>query len=211
MEFENQNEEQPFDNTQIKIQYSTDGVVWRDIGDPVIAHPGQTIFHPVVPLFTRDLRVITQIPDVGIQPQISDMTIDPEFDAAAEQPKPEGSGTPIVVHVMKDIAERVAVGVERYGEPLKANNGRNALLDLYQELIDGVMYIRQELEERKSKDEQIDILENTNRTLKHINDILVSQRDEAERARNDLQASVNKLMARIGELERIPRAVKWFV
>jgi len=35
-----------------------------------------------------------------------------------------------------------------YGEPLRAHNGRVALVDLYQEVLDAAMYVRQLIEER---------------------------------------------------------------
>ena len=52
--------------------------------------------------------------------------------------------------VIADIERRKAVGIERYGNALQAFNGRNALQDLYEELIDAAMYTRQLLEESKS-------------------------------------------------------------
>lgn len=51
--------------------------------------------------------------------------------------------------VIEDITERKRVGIERYGTPLQTFNGRDALIDLYQELLDAVMYTRQLIEERK--------------------------------------------------------------
>lgn len=50
--------------------------------------------------------------------------------------------------VIRDIAERKQVGIERYGTPLQAHNGRDALVDAYQEALDLVMYLRQMIEER---------------------------------------------------------------
>jgi hypothetical protein len=46
-------------------------------------------------------------------------------------------------YVLADIQERIAVGEAKYGTKLKTNNGRDALIDLYQELLDAVMYTRQ--------------------------------------------------------------------
>lgn len=51
--------------------------------------------------------------------------------------------------VIADIEKRRAVGIERYGTALQTFNGRSALLDLYEELIDGTMYARQRLEEER--------------------------------------------------------------
>lgn len=51
--------------------------------------------------------------------------------------------------VITDIEERKRVGIERYGTPLQTFNGRDAVIDLYQELLDATMYVRQHIEERK--------------------------------------------------------------
>ena len=48
------------------------------------------------------------------------------FNAAAEQPTPHGSGTPIVDLVKQDLETRAQAGQLKYGERLKAHNGRNA-------------------------------------------------------------------------------------
>jgi len=45
--------------------------------------------------------------------------------------------------------ERRQMGFEKYGTPLQAFNGRNSLVDLYQELLDAVVYIRTQIEEDK--------------------------------------------------------------
>ena len=49
--------------------------------------------------------------------------------------------------VIKDIGDRVNAGKKAYGTPLQPFNGRSALVDLYQELIDASFYIRQKIEE----------------------------------------------------------------
>jgi hypothetical protein len=50
--------------------------------------------------------------------------------------------------VLDDMAARREVGIERYGTPLQPHNGRDALRDLYEELLDAVAYTRQLIEER---------------------------------------------------------------
>lgn len=50
--------------------------------------------------------------------------------------------------VAHDLLERQRLGVRRYGQPLQPANGRDALLDLYEELLDSVCYLRQAIEER---------------------------------------------------------------
>jgi hypothetical protein len=54
----------------------------------------------------------------------------------------------IVDLVIEDLIERKRVGIERYGTPLQAHNGRDSLVDLYQELQDAVLYVRQKIEEQ---------------------------------------------------------------
>lgn len=51
--------------------------------------------------------------------------------------------------VTKDIAARKELGIRRYGTALQPFNGRDALLDLYEELLDATMYIKQLLVERE--------------------------------------------------------------
>lgn len=70
-------------------------------------------------------------------------------EATAHQPTPKGTGTAITPLVIADLEARSAAGAIKYGEPLRANNGRDALVDAYQEALDLAQYIRQELEERK--------------------------------------------------------------
>lgn len=49
--------------------------------------------------------------------------------------------------VALDIEARARKGEAKYGERLRAFNGRDASLDLYQEITDSVMYLRQIIEE----------------------------------------------------------------
>lgn len=50
--------------------------------------------------------------------------------------------------VIRDMRDRDNIGRERYGTPLQTNNGRDGLVDAYQEVLDLAVYLRQELEER---------------------------------------------------------------
>ena len=67
----------------------------------------------------------------------------------ADQPPPTG-GTGPSIHdlVVADLGDRKQVGLERYGTLLQAHNGRDALVDLYQELLDACCYARQAIAER---------------------------------------------------------------
>jgi hypothetical protein len=56
--------------------------------------------------------------------------------------------------VVEDIKYRKLFGEKKYGVPLRANNGRDALQDLYEELLDAIQYLKQlqiEREEQKEK------------------------------------------------------------
>lgn len=50
--------------------------------------------------------------------------------------------------VIDDIYKRRLLGIKRYGTALQANNGRDALLDAYEEALDLTMYLKQVLVER---------------------------------------------------------------
>lgn len=66
-----------------------------------------------------------------------------------DQPPPVGNDRPAIQDlVLADIAERKRIGIERYGRALQPHNGRDALVDAYQEVLDLAMYVRQEIEER---------------------------------------------------------------
>lgn len=51
--------------------------------------------------------------------------------------------------VQADIAARKKQGIKTYGKPLRANNGRNALQDAYEECLDMACYLKQAIEEQK--------------------------------------------------------------
>lgn len=72
-----------------------------------------------------------------------------EHAATAKQSAPKGSGNPILGMVLADLTNRALEGKEKYGEPLKAHNGRNALWDAYQEALDLAMYLRQLIQEQQ--------------------------------------------------------------
>lgn len=59
-------------------------------------------------------------------------------------------GTPIFDLVIADMEARKMLGYGRYGVYLQAHNGRDALIDLYQELLDACVYLRQAIEEQQN-------------------------------------------------------------
>lgn len=73
-------------------------------------------------------------------------------DLVNDQPAPvRNKGRAIWPLVINDMIERDSVGRERYGTPLQANNGRDALVDAYQEALDLAVYLRQAIDERNDK------------------------------------------------------------
>lgn len=53
--------------------------------------------------------------------------------------------------VIQDMRARDAMGAVKYGTRLQAYNGRDALVDAYQEALDLCVYLRQAIEERKRR------------------------------------------------------------
>lgn len=89
---------------------------------------------------------ILQIPDV---PDLSSLP-DRSEDLVKEQRAPEHNDGPAVWDlVMEDFRARDTEGRRKYGTPLQPNNGRDPLVDAYQEALDLVVYLRQEIHERR--------------------------------------------------------------
>jgi len=63
----------------------------------------------------------------------------------------------LVEDVVQDLSERELQGVESYGTPLQINNGRDALVDAYEELLDGFMYLTQRSAEEKWENYNINL------------------------------------------------------
>lgn len=85
--------------------------------------------------------------------------------ATQRQPKPRGTGQEIYPLVWRDlealagsmaggpiadVAARVDYGIAIYGEPLRSNNGRDAVADALQEAVDAPVYIRQLISEGRT-------------------------------------------------------------
>lgn len=73
-----------------------------------------------------------------------------DFDASRHEPDPAPGQTDIGQLVLIDIQARIDAGYEKYGTKLQSHNGRNALIDAYQEAIDLCMHLRQAIEEQKT-------------------------------------------------------------
>lgn len=70
-----------------------------------------------------------------------------------DQPKPTTvqDGPFVKDLVIRDIEELCERRRVKYGTHLQAGNGRDALLDLYEELVDAVLYLKQLLLERQEE------------------------------------------------------------
>lgn len=65
------------------------------------------------------------------------------------QPAPNPNKLPHIGDlVARDLYDRMRQGIETYGVPLQPFNGRDALQDLYEELLDACCYLRQAMYER---------------------------------------------------------------
>lgn len=79
---------------------------------------------------------------------------------SAEQPPPrKNNSQPIWELVVSDMQARDQVGRERYGTPLQAHNGRDALWDAYDEALDLAVYLRQAIAERDAALEMTGIID----------------------------------------------------
>jgi hypothetical protein len=70
-------------------------------------------------------------------------------DPATDQQLPVVNDRPFVQDlVIADIESRKALGIKKYGTLLLSGNGRDLLLDAYEEALDLVIYLRGALDER---------------------------------------------------------------
>ncbi|MFA4971820.1 MAG: hypothetical protein WC683_04355 [bacterium] len=65
------------------------------------------------------------------------------------QQAPVNAGEPIVPMVIADLEARREFGRKKYGDELRVRNGRDALIDAYQEALDLVICLRQRIEQEK--------------------------------------------------------------
>ena len=68
------------------------------------------------------------------------------------EPAPQQNDKPALWDlVVVDMRARDSFGRDKYGTPLQAGNGRDALVDAYQEILDAAVYLRQMIYERDGK------------------------------------------------------------
>ena len=69
-------------------------------------------------------------------------------DASEHEPPPMPGQKRVLDAVLSDLTLRAIKGEIKYGTYLETFNGRDALMDAYQEALDLVMYLKQALMER---------------------------------------------------------------
>jgi hypothetical protein len=69
------------------------------------------------------------------------------------EPSPVGGTGDIWKMVISDMKARREAGITKYNTVLRAFNGRNALIDAYQEALDLAVYLRQVIEEDRKIEE----------------------------------------------------------
>jgi len=68
---------------------------------------------------------------------------------SAPEPEPNDSKGDVWKLVIGDMIDRRSSGIAKYGKPLQTHNGRNSLVDAYQEILDAAVYLRQKIQEDK--------------------------------------------------------------
>jgi hypothetical protein len=88
------------------------------------------------------------------------------------------TGHDIDLAIADDVDARKQLGISRYGVALQAGNGRDALVDAYQEALDLAVYVRQAVEEGRVDRECGDLLasdaRNACRRLRRLLDVAAS-------------------------------------
>jgi hypothetical protein len=73
--------------------------------------------------------------------------------AGEREPMPGVGDERVLPLVIEDLVKRSEMGKEKYNTYLETFNGRDALMDLYQELLDACMYLRQTITERRKMEQ----------------------------------------------------------
>jgi len=74
--------------------------------------------------------------------------------ASVHEPAPQPGKKRVLDLVLSDLQARAELGREKYGMYLQTFNGRDTLMDAYQEALDLCMYLRQAIAERETAAQQ---------------------------------------------------------
>ena len=81
-----------------------------------------------------------------------------QTDLTKPEPPPQHNDNPSCHDlVMKDMVDRKAFGLNKYGTILQPENGRNFLVDAYQEVLDLAVYLRGAIYEREKSPEIVGV------------------------------------------------------
>lgn len=72
-------------------------------------------------------------------------------DPATDQAAPEPGGYPVQAVLIEAIRQRMQFGLRKYGRPLETDNGRDPLLDMWEEMMDMISYFTQFVLEQGTK------------------------------------------------------------
>lgn len=97
------------------------------------------------------LMAIGELKRLEIEKSAPKMAPDLTPDLANKQEVKMQKNKPVVAQVMIDLTERMEMGIKTYGEALRANNGRDALQDAYEEALDLACYLKQAMIERDNE------------------------------------------------------------
>lgn len=109
---------------------------------------------------------------------------------------------PICDQVIEDLKKRKEVGISRYGVALQANNGRNALLDCYEEAQDQLLYLKQHLVESE---------QSKNINLSFINDIIKSYIEGLTFDYSNGDIDLIELTHKVEILSQLKETIKTFI
>ena len=73
---------------------------------------------------------------------------------AKPEPAPKTGVNEVLPRVIVDLNERSQFGKNKYGTTLQTHNGRDSLMDAYQEALDLVIYLKQCLMERNNEEKK---------------------------------------------------------
>jgi hypothetical protein len=76
-------------------------------------------------------------------------------DVSDQPPPAPNDERPSWEAVIEDMQDRHRIGMERYGTPLQPGNGRDSIVDAYQEALDEVVYLRNAITERRRAREAV--------------------------------------------------------
>ena len=74
-------------------------------------------------------------------------------DMNAPQPDPKPGRESVTDGTIEDLRIRRRGGIKKYGNELESGNGREALIDAYQEALDMALYLRQRVMEDQDREE----------------------------------------------------------